>query len=282
MFEHFTFGAQALTQYDREDLSASPTDTSCIQRPPTSFPFPDLQGNQVFDDIVSKFGQQTLRPEDNEDAQPSKWADTLESSTFDDDDPFTEEELSYVSTIRGLTTVHFSVPSCAPAHINNIASRREQRQQHTQLQACSSHIRDINALVEDMIESSSQCTLRKSTSKPYLPSPPRSRAGSNILTIDDLTVDEMDEQQEKQVPYDEDEGFAEMEEVPTLQEEEMSLRRASMPSGIRKNNVWYKASSDSLISAASSISASRRDRFNHRCVPRMRKRKTKVARVPEE
>jgi hypothetical protein len=132
-----------------------------------------------------------------------------------------------------------------------------------------------------MIESSSQCTLRKSTSRPYLPSPPRSRAGSNIPTIDDLIVDETDEQQEQQVPYDEDEGFAEMEEVPTLQEE-MSLRRASMPSGIRKNNVWYKASSDSLISAASSISVSRRDRFNHRCVPRMRKRTTKVARVPEE
>jgi hypothetical protein len=281
MFEHFTFGAQAQTRYDREDLSASPCDTSFVQSPPTSFPFPDPQGNPVFDDIVNKFGQHSLRPEDNEDARPSIRADTVEGPTFDDE-PFTVEELSYVSTTRGLTTVHYFTPSFAPAHINNIASRREQRQQHTQLQACSSHIRDISALVEDMIQSNSQCNLRKSTSRPYLLSPPRSRPGSNIPTIDDLIVDETDEQQKRQVPYDEDEGFAEMEEVLTLQEEEMSLRRASTPSGIRKHDVRYKASSESLASTASSFNGVRRDRASYRCVPRMRKRTTKIARVLEE
>ena len=64
----------------------------------------------------------------------------------------------------------------------------------------------------------------------------------------------------------EDEGFAE-------EEIEFSLRRASMPSGIRKYNGMRYGRSADIVNIGG--------RVNVRSLPRMRKRKVQVARVPE-
>jgi len=276
MFEHFTFGAQAQTRYDQDDLSASPTDTSFIS-PPTSYPFPESQAHP-FDDIVNKFSRQTLRPEDREDARPSAWADSVESPPFDD---FTEEELTYVSTTRGLTRVSHSVSNISLPQ-SNTDCRRAQRQLQTQLQSCSVHTRDINALVEDMVTSNSQCTLRKSPSRPYVSSPPPSGAGSYIPRLKALAVDDSEYSEvqfERPSPCNEDEGFAEMDDA-----EVMSLRRASTPSGIRKTSqhVRYTASAECVSIIPATRNSVGRARLSYRCMPRMWKRKTTVGRVQEE
>ena len=78
-----------------------------------------------------------------------------------------------------------------------------------------------------------------------------------------LVVDPSDHDDEG---FCEDEGFAE-------EERELSLRRASMPSGIRKyNGVRYGRSADVV---------SIKGRVKVRSLPRMRKRKVQVTRVSE-
>jgi len=124
--------------------------------------------------------------------------------------------------------------------------RRLQRQLNVQLMSCSSHMKDISSLVEDMITSNSQCTLRA-------PSPPSSRDGMDKLVVDTRNEFEMQE----------DEGYCDDEEP------EMSLRRAAVPVGIRKNCVRYGRSAD-VINVDG--------RLKVKSVPRMRRRKHAVKR----
>ncbi|KAH8687796.1 hypothetical protein BGZ60DRAFT_425657 [Tricladium varicosporioides] len=269
MFEHFTFGAQAQIQYEEEE-AASPTDTS-FPSPisPQSFPFQweESSGVTGINDIVHKLSSSSLKHDES--SQPSIWKDQLPTPEFNMD-PF-YEELSFISTTRGMATVQcrdlLQTPVPPPSKTGTVACRRMQRQLNVQLQNCSHHVRDINALVEDMIVHNSQCTLRKSASKPHLSSPPPSVGGRNELEIDmdfegpDLTVDE-------------DEGFAE--DPILLMKEELSLRRACTPSGIRKHNgIRHKPSVESIGNGPVMING----RVKVRCVPRMRKRKVKP--VPE-
>lgn len=270
MFEHFTFGAQAQIQDD--EVAASPTDTS-FPSPisPQSFPFQreESSGSTSINDIVHKLTNSSLKTDES--SQQSIWKNQLPNPEFNID-PFYEKELSFVSTTRGMATVHYSnllqTPLPPPSKNGTVACRRMQRQLNVQLQSCSHHVRDINALVEDMIVHNSQCTLRKSGSKPFLSSPPPSSGGRDELEIDmdfdgpDLTVDE-------------DEGFSE--DPVILMKEELSLRRASTPSGIRKHNgIRHKAS---VESAGGNGPVMINGRVKVRCVPRMRKRQVKP--VPE-
>jgi hypothetical protein len=124
-------------------------------------------------------------------------------------------------------------------------------------------------LVEDMIVTNSQCTLHKSTSRPYLSSPPPSRADREELVV---------ETTEFQLPArnfpDEDEGFSEIADEDWGIEEEMTLRRASTPSGIRKYGVMRWRGSAECVAAVNAAG-----RTKVRSVPRMRRRKPKS--VPE-
>ncbi|KAH8818203.1 hypothetical protein F5882DRAFT_388511 [Hyaloscypha sp. PMI_1271] len=285
MFEHFTFAAQAQpTDQQEEMISTSPTDISfpspaSATRQSSLPPWSPYQQDTV-DGIIHKFSQQSLRREDEELPQPSVWQgrdDALPSPDFDMDDEFTPEELSYTSTTRGMITVPVptytqslpSLPSLPCPQGGTIACRRLQRQLNVQLQASSSHIRDINALVDHMIVTNSQCTLHKSTSRSYLSSPPPSRAGREDLVVDTTGY----RFQGRNIP-DEDEGFSEIADEDWGIEEEMTLRRASTPSGIRKYGVMRWRGSAECVAAINAAG-----RTNVRSVPRMRRRKPKS--VPE-
>lgn len=275
MFEHFTFAAEAQTIHD--DVLASPTDISFpspLSPPPTSF-FP-TQFDGV-SDIVNQFSKQSLYPEsENEFPQQSIWRgkedDAAPTLDLDHDmEPFSPEELSYVSTRKGIITINSwesrSLPNTPPLshpRSGTVACRRLQRQLNVQLQSCSNHVRDINALVEDMIVSNTQCRLHKSPSRLHLSSPPTSR-------LSDLVVDTTEEA----TPF-EDEGFAEIEDSMWGMEEEMSLRRASTPSGIRKfNNVRWRSSAECVGGPIVGVNGL----VKVRNVTRMRRRKVKS--IPE-
>jgi hypothetical protein len=120
-----------------------------------------------------------------------------------------------------------------------------------------------------MIVTNSQCTLHKSTSRPYLSSPPPSRAGRENLVVDSTRY----QFQGRNIP-DEDEGFSEIADEDWGIEEEMTLRRASTPSGIRKYGVMRWRGSAESVAAVNAAG-----RTNVRSVPRMRRRKPKS--VPE-
>jgi len=267
MFDHFTFGAQAQTSYTQpEEAFPSPTDCSFRLEtpPPTSYCDGEVSKGGI-NDIVNALSSQSLHPDEDEAPQQSIWTTSLPSPDFDHEMPeFTPEELFYISTGRGKVTLpphHNFLPnlsSISNPRNGTVACRRLQRQLNVQLQSCNHHIRDITSLVEDMISTSSQCTLHTSPSSttPFITEP---------LELD---ADE-DEVPQQTVP--EDEGFAEMED------DEMTLRRASTPSGIRKwNVVRFRASGECLGGSWASAEMGRR---KVRCVPRMRRRKPKT--VPE-
>jgi hypothetical protein len=291
MFEHFTFGVQALPTDQQEGISTSPTDTSFpspispAQRSPSFQPWSPYQQDTV-DGIVHKFSQQSLRPEDNELSQQSIWHDradqALPSPDFNQDvaTEFTPEEMSYISTTRGMVTIPApmsastqslpDLPSLPHPRGGTIACRRLQRQLNVQLQSSSNHIRDINALVEDMIVTNSQCRLHKSTSRPYLSSPPPSRAGREELVMDTTEF----QFEGRNISPDEDEGFSEIADEDWGIEEEMTLRRASTPSGIRKYGMIRWRGSADCVAAVNAAG-----KMKVKSVPRMRRRKPKS--VPE-
>jgi hypothetical protein len=283
MFDHFTFGPQALPTVSEERIiSTSPTDTS--------FPSP-ISANQLsslppwspyqqdtVDGIVHKLSQHSLRREEDELPQHLVWNgdESVPSPDFDQTDDFTPDEISYVSTTRGMTTVAVStstqsIPDLPALHQPQgaLACRRLQRQLNVQLQASSTHMRDLNALLEDMIVTNSQCTLHQATSRPYLSSPPPSGTGSVELVVDTT------EFQPQRNNFDEDEGFSEIADEDWGLEEEMTLRRASTPSGIRKYGlIRWRGSADCVAPVNSA------GRTKIRSMPRMRRR-PKPKSVPE-
>lgn len=249
MFEHFTFGAAPQTRYEPpEDAFPSPTDTSILSPltpPPTSFPFPSNPNHAGINDIVTKFSEQTIQPKSRGELvqQFQAWQNDHDLEVDDEEMESSSEQI----------TQTMSLPP-TPMLSSPVTCRRLQRQLNVQLQTCSSHIRDINSLVEDMIVSNSQCTLRQISSRTTLPSPPPSRG---------LMVDPSEHDDEG---FYEDEGFAE-------EETGFSLRRASTPGGIRKySGVRFGRSADVVNIGG---------RIKVRSLPRMRKRKVQVARVPE-
>jgi hypothetical protein len=275
MFEHFTFAAQAQTKHD--EVLASPTDISFpspLSPPPTSFFPTQLDG---VSEIVNQFSKQSLYPEsENELPQQSIWQsrEDDESPTLDldhDMEPFSPDELSYVSTTKGMITINAwesrplpNTPTLPHPKSGTVACRRLQRQLNVQLQSCGNHVRDINALVEDMIVSNTQCRLHTSPSRLHLSNPPPGR-------LSGLVVDTTEEP-----PPFEDEGFAEIDDSMWAIEEEMSLRRASTPSAIRKyNHARWRASAECVGGPVMWVNGA----MKVRNVTRMRRRKVKS--VPE-
>jgi hypothetical protein len=143
-----------------------------------------------------------------------------------------------------------------PAHAN----RRWQRQLNVQLPTCPGHVRDRDTLVEDMIVSNSQCTLRTSAPPPPLRGrgevEVRSAASNETIPTEDQILEV-------------DEGYS---EARNDGEDELEIvyRRASTPSGIRKySHVWYGRCAD-IANIGGKVKVRNR--------PRMRKRKEKLSR----
>jgi hypothetical protein len=267
MFEHFTFGAQPQTPYQvLNDAFPSPTDTSFpspLTPPPVSFPFPSNPTQAGINDIVAKLSQQSLQQKSRD-----QLVQQFQAWQNDDDIVVDDGDVGNPSDRITQTTSVPTTPVLLPR--STISCRRLQRQLNVQLQSSSRHIRDIHTLVEDMIVSNSQCTLRNITSRSYLSSPPPSR-GRDV--VDNLAIDPSEFDEARIGPDDVDEGFCDDESFGVDEDMELSLRRASTPGGIRKyNGIRYGRSADYVCIGG---------KLKVRSLPRMRKRKTQVSRVPE-
>lgn len=241
MFEYFTLGADAPDRFHR-DISLSPTDNSFTGPvPPISShnsctpSHPEMSATPTYmNEIMRRLRNQTLQTGDDVMGQP-EW--TSPSDTYPDD------EMNFQYT---LTRTHHSLPDihCTSAPRKSpIACKRLKRQLNVQLQSSKTHMRDVKALVEDMIKTNSQCVLREAASRTTnttstttpttLPTPPLScttRTGSATATIDPRIFDEW-----PPTP-DVDEGFHEGDdpEFDKKPLEKFEYRRASAPGGIRK------------------------------------------------
>lgn len=271
MFENFVFGTQAQTANActlDDDLAASPIDCS-VSSPITTQPSTCSSSNPSgrMNDIAHQLSQQSLRLDEYELPQQSIWRnDDLPHPDFDEDpmEEFTTEELTYTSTVRGkvFITDH---PTQSLLNLSStsqsrgaVACRRLQRQSHVQLQSCNNHRKDISNLVEDLLANESQCRLHR-------PTPSRSNLYSSPEDEDVFNIPDLES---RPLNPDEDEGFAEMNDDELLAlDEEMSLRRASTPSGIRKYNVVRWRKSADCVSAFNT-----QGKGKVRSVPRMRRR----------
>merc|ERR1712000_618080 len=219
-------------------------------------------------DIVDKFSQQTLIPD--EAPHRSIWSDSLPSPDFSSndsiDDEFTPSEMSYVSTTRGTSTLPSSSSISSTSSLPNLPHPRSSTNTNT------------------------QCRLHKTPSRPYLsstqshtqPPPPSGLVPSSKAELEaELAIDSHAaiDFADGEISPDADEGFAEMDDPFGILafEEEMSLRRASAPSGIRKYNVvrWRKSVECMGMrdAYAGGNGGAMLARTKVRSVPRMRRRK---------
>lgn len=218
-------------------------------------------------EIMCRLRDQTLQPCEepcDQPSRPSQW--TPLSAPCQNDD----ETLSYASTrancSASLPNIHLTPgPRTGP-----IACRRLQRQLNVQLQSSKAHIRDVKALVEDMIMTNSQCVLRKSTSHLSLPSPPfASTDDAYCLPVDPMVFDECPITPDEST----DEGFHDG-ELPEMPEEKLVFRRAGVPGGVRKSTIaaeWARGPDQIVVGG----------RVLVRSTPRMRRRSKRPSRPPE-
>ncbi|KAG9230516.1 hypothetical protein BJ875DRAFT_384939 [Amylocarpus encephaloides] len=267
MFEHFTFSAQSRFPCQEEDPASPFDNSSSISPPPSSLPFQCEPSQPGMGDIVHQMSKSSLSPE-SEVPQRSVCRTTTDEPIMDvddeDEDPFSQE-LSYTAP---------PIPLSPRSADGTVACRRVQRQRITQKQSCSNHVRDITALVEEMIEGHSQCTFRK-TPTTYLQSPPPSRGNDEELVVDPtIPVTYFN----RYISPDEDDAFDDMEDYGLrLIKEEISLRRqcvsSASPSGVRKHTGGGKMShrrSGELLNGTTAVVDGR---LKVRSAPRMRKRR---------
>ncbi len=281
MFELFTFGARAHTAiHQREDeLSTSPTDCSfsnTLRSETSSSSYRNDPQQGGIGDIVNQFSHYSLAEfDESETPQQSIWhgrTDTLPTPDFETTmSEFSPEEMSYISTIRDSVLIPRpceTQPKLSPRRLHLKACRRLQRQINAQLQTSSSHLEDVNALVEGLIETSPQFRLHDSCAPP-----PRQQSrspGFEELQLDPSTQlgDNVDDHRAITPDHDEDEGFVEMDDLLAPVE---SLRRTSTPAGIRKfKALRMRAGLEGLENGGVVIDSS--GRVMVRCHPRMRRR----------
>ncbi|CAL3968525.1 unnamed protein product [Diplocarpon coronariae] len=250
MFDHFTFGAQPHTlPPSTQDEALSPTDTSFFPEAESEARSRSYFGQKSglvprggISEIVQRLEQQSIQGQANTStdnyhmpADASVWTVpspslSIGSSSTENEYDFSPQEIAYVPRTGGLVTAQLSFPDL---HTKTVASRRLQRQVNVRLQSCKSHMRDIASLVEDMISNSEQCRFRSSTSRHV-----RS-------TETDRAADQHDREFARGGfgvgvgVCEDDEGFVKMgdelvDACILAQEEEMTLRRASTPRGVRK------------------------------------------------
>lgn len=252
MFEHFTFGAVSQARPD-EEPTASPTDMSFSQAPSStsSYPFPPSNDLEDLNDIVHQFSKQSLH-RDQRLCSFAAWREATRRPLEVDTDCETTNYSPASPSAR-------SQASNPTAPLSASSCRRLQRQFNTQLQLSTSHIRSLNSLVEEMISTSTQCRLQSPISHPSTSSPIK-----QTLEVDPASPS--DPVQDSAPHFPPDEGFCDA-DSSCEDDAEMTLRRASAPSGIRKHGghggLRWSRSAD-IFSA--------RGRAKVRCEPRMRKR----------
>ncbi|ESZ96861.1 hypothetical protein SBOR_2726 [Sclerotinia borealis F-4128] len=266
MFENFTFGATPANPYQcDDDVQLSPMDDSFLSLSPSpnSYPFfDDYKPSSPLDDIISQFGQHSLSYENARNIQPRQYISPTPSLSED------SGMSSPSSTTQSLPTTPTSPPQAGV-----LACRRLQRQLNVQLQCSTSHVRDISTLVEDMLSNNSQCNLRKSPSKGNVISSPISSLEVDPSTQNDWNEMEIERARRRwlnTVVNDIDEGYVEGDDW-YREEECLSLRRASTPSGIRKQNLRCRTSIESVGGVRVKVAK----------IPRMRIRKGRVGGVVE-
>ena len=272
MFEHFAFGADAPDR-SLSDIALSPTDNS-FPRPIS----PQIACSSIdtemsvapskIHEIMCKLRDQTLQPRDELASQP-EW--TFPAASYGDDDMSFSYTSPRAHCSRSLPNIHLTPGPRTGA----IACRRLQRQLNVQLQSSEMHMRDVKALVEEMVMTNSQCVLREASPglPAPLPTPPPSRAGEPYgMPVDPIPLDERPHTLDENT----DEGFHEGED-PLAEEkaEEMFVyRRAAAPGGIRKSTMaaeWARGTDHIVVGG----------RVLVRSKPRMRKRRTRPPPVSE-
>lgn len=243
-------------------MSASPTDTSFPSPPssPTSSSFDCSQTDSTMDstqsainEIMHKLSEQSLQSRETVEFAP--WA-TSPPPSRPPSSHGTDEQMPYTSSSASSSST--SLPNLyAVSNSKGFACRRLQRQLNVQLQSSATHIRDIQTLFEEMVASNSHCLVHKPSSTSYRSSPPPPRPSRPV----GLIVDPMDFDSPPIPDITIDEGFHE----PDHFEEEITFRRASAPSGIRKyNTLKWSRSANCVVMGG---------RLIVRSVPRMRKRR---------
>lgn len=288
MFDHFKFATQAQAQHQLLDHPLpSPADTS-FPSPPPSFPFPisHTAAPEGINDIVTKFSEQSLLSLQSRDQlmvhQLQAWCGS--SSCADDEDEKEQETNAHgcndqsIHTAAAVSEMPKTPPRMSPrARVDDdgddARSRRLQGQHNVQLQSSPAPIRDIDALVKDIVVSNLQCSLQGSTSHAHLsPAPSPAPSPSPEDKANELIADPAEWVHGEVLTVDDgadDEGFYEGRNWGWEEDMEtwMTLRRAGTPSGIRKyNGLSFRRTVDLLASGRRLV----------RSVPRMRKRKRKT------
>jgi len=235
MFEHFTFGAPAQTEHRSHIHDIAPCDTSFPSprsprspRSPQSLACNQSAASSGMTYLVSKLEGQDIRP--LVDDTPSSFVHGLPSPPADSDDEPLEVDEELLSKLDSITSSSYAESYSMPA---SIQCRRQQRQINTQLQCSKMYINSINALVEGMISSGSQCNV--------IPSPlyqPHIAPSSTVSSLETLESEpRVDATQDNE---DVDEGFFEAEYNDQIEDRSERLlatfRRAHYPVGVRKYN----------------------------------------------
>jgi hypothetical protein len=257
MFEHFAFGAQHPDRF-RPDISPSPTDTSLTSTSaPTSCPSSDPEMaalHSSISEIMLSLRDQTLQPREDLNLQPPAPPPLLR----DPEPPCASSRVSCAASLPN------AIPAPTPPD-DSAACRRLQRQLNVQLQTSQNHIRDVKALVEDMILTNSQCAIRPA-SRNSLPAPPQPDLTRDLIVDHPMDVDDCPPADE-----DTDEGF---QDGPPPKEKLVYRRaRAPLPAGIRKAPAGDGARGADYVVVEGRVLV--------RSAPRMRKRKPRPPRIAE-
>lgn len=291
MFEHYVFGASSPTVI--EDSFPSPRDCSSLPpfSSPTSLEVDDcMEEEEGLGNIISQLSTSLLQPDEHPQAS-SLWSPTAPS--------FTSEELTYTSLRRGKVNLHDRKRARESSEERDRRGlcKRKQRMRDTKMLSCADHKKDIEGLVKTMISTSSQCNIvpsPTSTSQPTSHIPTSTSPleidpfESTPLELDTPSLEAEDDfpaPPSLQIEMHEDEGFVDSPSSPDA-DIEMTLRRASMPMGVRKWNMMrYRAGGELAGAGLEAYGAGgaygegwvRGEMVNARkkvrCVPRMRRRR---------
>ncbi|KAK6602712.1 hypothetical protein H4I95_06649 [Botrytis cinerea] len=215
MFENFTFGAAPVNFDQCDDVQPSPRDDSfpvSLSPADSSYPFfESCDPSSPLDDIIHQFRKQSISYEDARDLQARQCTSPTPSLSED------SEMSSPSNSTRSVPTTPTSLTV-------------------------------LDTLVEDMLNNNSQCNLRKSPSKPSLiPSPISALAVDSSTQNDwnDIEIEKARRRWLNTVVNDVDKAYME-EDSWDREEYSLSLRRASTPSGIRKQGLRCRTSMESV------------------------------------
>lgn len=215
MFDNFHFGTSVQADAVPSLCELAPHDTSIF----SDLPSPTSSVEEAYTplammDILGKLEQQTLEcTQQQQGHQRTSYFGALPTPPLDASfapHPCRESSPPSLPIAHSLR----AMPTC----------RRLQRQLHTRLQISSQHLRSLSALVEDMVETGTQCSLAASSALPV------------TCESEDVPSSDSVEHDEGYCEGDDDHGGM-----------NLLLRRSSAPSDIRKvGGLSYRSSKDCI------------------------------------